>query len=101
MNEEKGNKRNIRLLITPSRKGGRKTTPPPFWGNILTTLLIFLTLLSLYSFLTESFQRSEEIPLSQLASDIEKGEVKTIIIEGEKLTVGFVNGEEKVSKKEE
>jgi cell division protease FtsH len=78
--------------ISPSRQ---------FFQNIGGTLLIFLVLITLYSYISgEKAKKPAEITLTQLASYIKKGEVKDISVEGEKLTVELANKEKKEAKKE-
>jgi cell division protease FtsH len=72
----------------------------PFWGNLITSFLIFILLIGAYSYVTEFYEGPEEIPLSQLAEDVSDGIVSTITVQGEKLTVVYKSGEEKESKKE-
>src|SRR3989344_1285429 len=58
---------------------------PSFFGNLVTTVLIFLLLMSAYS-LIESFVRpSDTIPLSVVAADVAEGKVKAITVNGDSL----------------
>ena len=71
-----------------------------FWGNLFTTVLIFLILISAYSFFVEQRTKKEEVAISQLALQINAGEVSEIVVKGEDLEIVYVNGEERKSKKE-
>jgi len=85
-------------------KKDKKTNNPPrgnkFFSNALTSIFIFLLLITIYSYIAESKTKTNEIPLSELAADINSGTVNTIVVKGDTLTVGYKNGEEKKSKKE-
>ncbi|HEY4517343.1 MAG TPA: ATP-dependent zinc metalloprotease FtsH [Candidatus Paceibacterota bacterium] len=75
--------------------GGRQ-----FWANLAGTILIFLILLSIYSFVVENQQTIETIALSQLAADINAGKVSTIIIKGDNLDLTYADKVVKKAKKE-
>ncbi len=72
----------------------------PFLGNFATTLLVFLVLLSLYSFIAESQSKTPEIPISEVAADISAGKISSIILKGEELSIIYTDETEKKSKKE-
>jgi len=74
----------------PGFGGGRG-----FWLNILSTLFIFLILISIFSFITENQDKPEEIAVSQLAREIIDGSVASIIVEGEKLEITYIDETEK------
>ena len=101
MVEQNAPKRNIRLTIK-SPKGGKRDSLSP-WGSLVATLLIFVTLLSLYSFVSDTFVSPQEIPLSELAGDVETGKIKTINVRGEQLVAQYATSTDEVkqSKKEE
>ncbi|MDP2705572.1 MAG: ATP-dependent zinc metalloprotease FtsH [Patescibacteria group bacterium] len=98
VNEEKP-KKNIQIIVKQNR--GKKGGTGPFWANVGSTLLIFLTLLTLYSLLWENIPKTQTVPLSLIAQDLTQGLVKSISVEGEKLSVEYVNGDVKESKKED
>ena len=73
---------------------------PSFFGNLLTTILIFLLLMSAYS-LVESFTKpSTTIPLSVVATDVVEGKVKAIVVNGDSLELEYADGSAKVSRKD-
>ncbi|OHA91819.1 MAG: cell division protein FtsH [Candidatus Zambryskibacteria bacterium RIFCSPHIGHO2_01_FULL_46_30] len=87
--------------MTKSPKGG--DTPPgrALLRQALLALIIFLSLVSIYSFVSDASRSVEEIPLSTLAEEISLGNVTSIRVIGDKLEVTFLDDEkEKVSKKE-
>jgi len=61
-----------------------------FWANLLTTVLVFFLLVSAYSFIVGSHTKPEEIPISQLAQDIEAGLVSKISVSGETLEITYI-----------
>ena len=80
-----------------------KIPRPPKKGwmnNLASTVLVILILVSLYSLFFSGTVKSENIPLSQLAGDIESGMVTTVVVEGNKLTIGYKDGGEKKAQKE-
>ncbi len=72
-----------------------------FWLNIITSFLVFFVIISLYSFVSDAKDKPEQIPLSQLATDIRESKVKNINIEGDELVITYTDDTEKTSKKEE
>jgi cell division protease FtsH len=85
-----------RSPLSPFPGGGNRQ----FWANLLTTLLIFIVLISVFSYFTEDRTAPEEIPISQLAADIQNGLVSDVVIKGEELEITYTNEDEKISKKE-
>jgi cell division protease FtsH len=71
------------------------------FNYVATTLLIFLILSGLYSFISGRQVTKTEIPLSQLALDVKAGQVSEIVVQGESLDMVYVNGDKKFTKKEE
>ncbi len=73
---------------------------PSFFSNILTVLLVFLLIVSAYSFFADKKAKTEVISLSQLALDVRQVRITTIDIEGTDLHLTYVDGTKKDSKKE-
>jgi cell division protease FtsH len=72
-----------------------------FFTHIASSLLIFLVLITLYSYFTdEQAKKPAEISVSELASYVKKGEVASISVDGEKLSIDLKNKEKKEAKKE-
>src|SRR3989338_5438785 len=97
--QEKGNNGN-------KGRGGSGGGKPPgrdLLQSALTTLFIFIVLMTLYSFLTEGKKgEASEIPISEVAADIARGDVAEITISGDALEVVYAKGNiTKRSKKEE
>lgn len=88
--------------IVLNRKGGPMGDPRNrFWLNLFGTFLVFVVIISLYSAVSDSQGKPEQISLSQLAQDVSSGQVSQILVEGESLNVTYKDETEKVSKKEE
>ncbi len=81
-------------------KGKRKKKKPNFSGNILGTILIFMTITALYLMIAGTPKKIPEVSISDLAKNVSAGEVKNILVEGEKLKITYKNDEIKNSKKE-
>jgi len=106
--------------ITPNKKGPVKQGPkkggkgpmkgkgldrfprpgtPGFMGNLLSTVLVFLLLMSLFSLFFDPGRAKEEITLSQVATDVKAGSVENIRVEGNTLKLTYADGVEKKSMK--
>ncbi len=81
----------------PNKKGKKD---PKWGGSIAGGLLIFMIIIALYVTVSGSPKETPEISISDLASSVSAGEVKNILIEGEKLTVTYSDDTIKKSKKE-
>ncbi len=106
---------NKKGLNQPLRKGGKggRGRMPKFFGrgslfsNIINIVLILLIIVSLYSMISGGDKASENIAISQLASDISAGLVQEIKVNGNDLTIIYnktgtsTEGIIKESKKEE
>ncbi|MCH8889337.1 ATP-dependent zinc metalloprotease FtsH [Patescibacteria group bacterium] len=71
-----------------------------FWVNLFSTIIIFFFLVSAYSLIVETREESNEIPLSQLALDIEADLVQSVVVKGDELEIVYRDETEKESKKE-
>lgn len=82
-------------------KGKKRKENPKFSGSILGAILIFMTITALYlMFSSTTNKENTQISLSELARGVSAGEVRNILVEGEKLTVTYTNEEIKIAKKE-
>jgi len=84
--------------------GGGKKNPEKnsLFTNIAIALFIFASIVFLYSFISE--QRSGATPkisISELATEVAKGNVKEIAVNGEDLSITYNDDSKKVSQKEE
>ncbi|OGI93677.1 cell division protein FtsH [Candidatus Nomurabacteria bacterium RIFCSPLOWO2_01_FULL_40_18] len=71
-----------------------------FGGSVAGTIVIFMLITATYLAISDSGVTTPEIPISDLAQSVSKGEVKKILVEGEKLTITYQNDEIKTAKKE-
>jgi len=82
------------------RNKGRKVGGSNFKGSIASTIFIFMLITAIYLAVSPEGKAVPEIPISDLAKSVALGEVKKILVEGEKLTITYQNDEIKKSKKE-
>jgi len=71
-----------------------------FFSNLITTILIFLFLMSVYSLIESFVQPTTTIPLSQVASDVAAEKVKSITVNGDLLTLTYADDSTKTSRKD-
>lgn len=98
-NSNKNKKTKIVLKKTSGEDGGEGGNR--IWFNILVAFLIFLAIITAYSFVAPNDAQTNEIPISELANQIENENVKSIIVRGDALTIVYKNDEQKTTKKEE
>src|ERR1700733_13736577 len=73
---------------------------PSFFGNLTTTILIFLILTSAYSLIRGFAQPTDNVPLSVVAADVGGGKVKSITVSGDELNLVYADGTSKTSMKD-
>ncbi|MHB1769489.1 MAG: ATP-dependent zinc metalloprotease FtsH [Minisyncoccota bacterium] len=73
---------------------------PSFFGNLTTTILIFLLLMSAYSLVASLAQPSNSIPLSTVAADVAAGKISAITVNGDALNLTYAGGVQKTSRKD-
>jgi cell division protease FtsH len=73
---------------------------PSFFGNLITTVLIFLLLMSAYSLIESFVQPSNNVPLSVVAADVAAGKVSAITVNGDSLDLVYVDTTTKTSRKD-
>lgn len=104
--KEKGKKAFKSFSPNSSHEQKGKSTPPPhpwreFVNNATGMLFIFLVLMTVYSLIAENRTEVSDIPISEVAADVTRGDVGEIRISGEDLTIIYTKGNiEKQSKKE-
>ncbi|TSD02753.1 MAG: cell division protease FtsH [Parcubacteria group bacterium Athens0714_16] len=92
----------------PNKKQGKKLKIPQlkspkgikFVSNLLSVILIFFIIASIYTAFTREEKPSQQISISELAQDIKQEKVKDIIIEGNNIKILLVDGTSKETKKE-
>ncbi len=73
---------------------------PGFMGNFLSTVLIFLLIISAYSLFTSNEVKKEDISLSRVATDVKEGTITSIKVQGNKLDLVYKDGTAKLAMKE-
>jgi cell division protease FtsH len=72
-----------------------------FWFNLATSILVLIVLAGVYSYFAGSSTKpSEQIAISQLASDVEAEKVSTVVVNGDDLEITYKDQSKKTSKKE-
>ncbi|MDB5237195.1 MAG: ftsH [Parcubacteria group bacterium] len=88
----------------PGKKGPGSFFPQGggsgFLMNLATTIVIFLLLISGYSFITSLTKQKQEVPLSQVASDVKSGSIKEIDVNGNDLDLTYADGTHKTAMKD-
>ncbi len=71
------------------------------WMQLSVAFAVFLVLSAGYSMVREYFvDKVEEVPLSQIAADIEAGTITSIQVAGDTITAAYADNTEKKSRKE-
>jgi cell division protease FtsH len=84
-----------------NKKGLDTNSGPSFTQNILTALIVLVMIGAGFALYEQYNQGTEEIPLSQLASQIKEGQVESITVEGEDITAKIANEDkDRVTQKE-
>src|SRR3989344_4320752 len=92
-----------------ANKQGKKSTPrgwramlggPSFFGNLITTVLIFLLLMSAYSIVQSFMKPNIDVPLSVVAADVAEGKIKSITVNGDSLDLVYADESIKTSRKD-
>ncbi len=96
---EFSNKPRKSIITKPPKKGGISPSRG-LLKQTLFALIIFLSLVSLYSLISGTSRSLEEVSLSTLAQEISQGKISTITVTGDELKVSYLDDTEKISKKE-
>jgi cell division protease FtsH len=95
--------------LPPVRGGKRRGNLPPmpnmprgdgFWINLAISVVLLMLLAGAYSYFAGTPAASTDIPLSQVATDVNAGKVTAIQVDGDTLKVTYADKTEKDSKKE-
>lgn len=89
-----GNKKN------KSKNSKNNKKEPVLWSQIVSIVFTMIFLVLLYISLGGGNPKPEEIPISQVATLIQNGEVASIVVEGNNLQITLVDETVKESKKE-
>lgn len=91
-------KENPKKPINLKKKPGEDK--PSFFNNLFSTILIFVIAAVLYSVFVENRTETETVALSIVAQDIMQAEVSGITVDGNDLTVTYLDETEKEARKE-
>jgi cell division protease FtsH len=87
----------------PPQEGMKKLIPSGpggFIGNLITTILIFVLLISVYSLIVSNTKKEETISLTQVATDVRSGAITSITVSGNNLELIYPEGVQKNSMKD-
>ncbi len=73
---------------------------PSFLGNLISTIFIFLILMSGMSLIEGFMTKTVDIPLSVVAADVAKGSIKSIMVRGDTLNLVYTDDTKKNSRKD-
>ena len=81
-------------------KGKKIPKKSNFGGNIAGAIVFFMLITALYLVVSGDTKVIPEVAISDLAKSVQAGDVKNILVEGDKLTITYKNDEIKITKKE-
>ncbi|MEI6280511.1 MAG: ATP-dependent zinc metalloprotease FtsH [bacterium] len=80
---------------------GKKAPKPSKWGgSIAGAVFFFMLITALYLIVSGDGKTIQEVGISDLAKSVIAGDVKNVLVEGDKLTITYQNTDIKTSKKE-
>lgn len=85
---------------TKQDKKGKIDPKPKIFSHITTAILVFILIVTAYTFLSGDDKKVTEIPVSQLATEVSSGLVKKIGVNGGDLNIELKDGSFQKSKKE-
>ena len=68
--------------------------------NFILVLVIFLVISSIFSFLSKPASQIKQVPINQLATDINQGKVKQITVSGNTVSITYTDNTQGTSQKE-
>jgi len=71
-----------------------------FWSKLLSTVILFLIFITIFSYLSEESSEPEEKSISEIATEVKAGMVSEIVVRGDALAVTLVDETELTAKKE-
>jgi cell division protease FtsH len=84
----------------PQNKGKKAPKRTKWGGNIAGAILFFMLITGLYLVVSGDGKVIPQVSISELSNSVIAGDVKTILVEGDKLTITYQNTDVKESKKE-
>jgi cell division protease FtsH len=80
--------------------GGSKEVRGTFLNNVVGAVLIFIAIISIYTYTQTDKTKTQNITISELAADISAGKVSSITVTDDDLAIAYTDKTEKESKKE-
>lgn len=79
-------------LPNMKKVGGKVPVGPGnFWNNIATTVLILVMITVAYTLIADKQEAPEELSISEIATQVQNGEVREIVVRGAELEVNYVD----------
>lgn len=84
----------------PKNKRKEEKAPRGMSSNLITTIIVFVVLIGVYSLVASETKSVEKISISQVAADVSAGKISEIDVQGNVLSVIYADKTKKESKKE-
>ncbi len=63
--------------------------PGNFWNNMLSTVLLLVAVTMVFSYLTDTQVKPEQLSVSEVVNQVKSGEVKEIVVRGNSLEISY------------
>ncbi len=83
-------KKGLAMPILKNAKNKVPVGPGNFWNNILSTVLLLIFIVAAYSYFADTTEAPEELSISEVVAQVQRGEISEIIVRGTKLEVSYV-----------
>ena len=91
-----------KIIIKRTNKGEKDPGDSSIMNYVIAVIVIFIVLSAVYSFVSGTVSAKPAVEtISELASDIKGGLVKSVVVRGDSLEAEYKTGEKKTSKKED
>lgn len=98
---KKNSKRNADLEGNETPPGGNQGGPN-IWVQLGLAFALLIVISAGYSLIRDyATTQNQEVPISQIANDIDAGKIASIVVEGDQVTATYTDKTQKVSHKEE
>ena len=81
-------------------KDKKKNTPPRLGSQLIGVILVFMVLTALYTYIADGSKEIKTVTISDVSTSIIAGEIKSIEVSGQDLSITKSDGTEEVAKKE-
>lgn len=86
--------------VNKSKRPNQKEVRGTFLNNVVGTILIFIAIISIYTYMEGDKVKVQKISISELVTDINAGKVESISVTDDDLAIVYTDKVEKESKKE-